>query len=103
MTLTPARSMPSTQSAAADQAWLGEDGSPTRLTRVRLWLPLTPLFWLAAPLTLVLAPLLVLCAPKKYRVNPYIAALALGRLLLALSGLRIDVETDHARIHITIV
>lgn len=75
------------------------DNGPFRLG---LWLPLTPVFWLLAPFVVLLAPLLLL-APPMWRMNPYVAVLAIGRVLLSLNGTDIDVDTPDARIHIKIL
>jgi hypothetical protein len=73
-----------------------------RRTRIRLWLPLTPLFWLLAPLAILLAPLLLL-APPLGRANPYRTVVAIGRVLTSMGGTLIDVDTHDARIRITIL
>ena len=70
-------------------------------TRVSLWLPVTPLFWALAPFAMLLAPLLML-APPMWRVNPYLAAFTLGRVLISLGGTEIDVGTHDARVRIRI-
>jgi hypothetical protein len=70
-------------------------------TRVSLWLPLTPLFAVLAPFAILLAPLMLL-APPMWRVNPYLAAFTIGRVLLSLGGTDIDVDTHDARIRIRI-
>jgi hypothetical protein len=75
---------------------------PTGRTRVRLWLPLTPLFWVLAPFAILLAPLILL-APPLWRMNPYEAAYAVGRVLLALGGTDIDIDTPEARVRIQIL
>jgi hypothetical protein len=67
--------------------------------RVSLWLPVTPLFAALAPFAMLLAPLMLL-APPMWRVNPYEAAFAIGRVLLSLGGTEIDVDTHDARIRI---
>lgn len=72
-----------------------------RPTRVSLWLPLTPLFAMLSPFAILLAPLMLL-APPMWRVNPYLAAFTLGRVLLSLGGTEIDVDTHDARIRIRI-
>jgi len=69
--------------------------------RVSLWLPLTPLFAVLSPFAILLAPLLLL-APPMWRVNPYLAAFTIGRVLLSLGGTDIDVDTHDARIRIRI-
>ena len=71
-------------------------------TRISLWLPLTPVFWLLAPFAMLLAPLILL-APPLWRMNPYVTAYAVGRVLLALSGTDIDVDAPDARVRIKIL
>jgi hypothetical protein len=70
-------------------------------TRISLWLPLTPLFAALAPFVMLLAPLMLL-APPMWRVNPYLAAFTVGRVLLSLGGTDIDVDAHDARIRIRI-
>jgi hypothetical protein len=70
-------------------------------TRVSLWLPLTPLFWALSPFAFLLAPLLLL-APPMWRMNPYLAVFLIGRVLTALNGTEVDVDTHDARIRIRI-
>lgn len=75
-----------------------------RRVKLRLWLPLTPLFLLLSPFALLLAPLVWLAIPAARRPgNPYAAAIALGAVLLSLGGLRVDVDTRGARILIVIL
>lgn len=74
-------------------------GGPFRL---RLCLPLTPLFWLLAPFVVLLAPLLLLAPPMR-RINPYVTVLAIGRVLLSLNGTDIDVDTPDACIRLNIL
>ena len=69
--------------------------------RVSLWLPLTPLFAVLAPFAILLAPLMLL-APPMWRVNPYLAAFTIGRVLLSLGGTEIVVDTHDSRIRIRI-
>ena len=88
--------------------------SAEKRTVVKLWLPLTPLWLLLAPFALLLAPLLLL-APQllpdrqggravraAIAVRPYRTAFALGAILLALSGTRVDVDTPDAVVRIRI-
>ena len=70
-------------------------------TRVSLWLPLTPVFWMLAPFVMLLAPLMLL-APPLWRMNPYATAYAVGRVLIALGGTDIDVDAPDARVRIKI-
>jgi hypothetical protein len=70
-------------------------------TRVSLWLPLTPFFWLLAPFVFLLAPLLLL-APPMWRVNPYLAVFTIGRVLTSLGGTEVDVDAHDVRIRLRI-
>jgi len=66
---------------------------------LRLWIPLTPLVILLAPVAMLAAPL----AHRQARargMNPWVAAWALGAVLRSLSGTSVDVETRAARIHL---
>jgi hypothetical protein len=73
-----------------------------RPTRVRLWLPLTPLFLILAPFALALS-LLGYLIPPRLRPDPIMAALAIGALLLSLSGTHILVDTADAKVRIHIL
>ncbi|HEY4029255.1 MAG TPA: hypothetical protein VGM25_02845 [Caulobacteraceae bacterium] len=74
-----------------------------RTVRVRLWLPLTPLFWLLSPLALLLAPFVWVCLPPGVRpARPYAAAIALGGLLVSVGGTVVDVHAPGARVNIRI-
>jgi hypothetical protein len=75
---------------------------PRRRTRIVLWAPLTPFFWILAPFAILLAPLILL-APPMWRMNPYAAAYAVGRVLIALGGTEVDVDTPDARVRIKIL
>jgi hypothetical protein len=68
---------------------------------LRLWLPLTPLWILLAPFALIAAPFLTL-VPATRSIAPYRAALAVGSVLLSLSGTIVEVNTDSAVLHIRI-
>lgn len=70
--------------------------------RLSLWLPLTPIFWILAPFVVLLAPLLLL-APPMWRMNPYVTVVTIGRVLLSLNGVDVDVETPEARVHIKLL
>jgi len=69
---------------------------------IRLWLPLTPLWLILAPFALLVSPALTL-APATRRMSPFRAAWAVGRLLLALSGTQIEVDSPAALVRIHIV
>ena len=69
----------------------------TRRITVRLWIPSTALFCLLAPFALLLAPLGYL-SPHPYRIPPFAAAFAIGRLLISLGGSVVHVDTPEALI-----
>lgn len=69
---------------------------------VRLWLPTTALFCLLAPFALLIAPLGYL-APRRYRVSPFAAAFAIGRLLISLGGTVVHVDTPEALISLRLL
>jgi len=73
-----------------------------RRTRIRLWLPLTPFFWILAPFAFLFAPLLLL-APPMWRTNPYLTVAVIGRVLTSMGGTLVDVDTPDARIRIKIL
>jgi hypothetical protein len=61
---------------------------------VRLWLPVTPLFLLLSPVPILAIPLLYLVPVRP--MNWAAAVFAVGRLLLAVGGMDIDVKTRDA-------
>jgi hypothetical protein len=75
--------------------------TPHNPVRLWLWLPLTPLFLLLAPFAMLVAPLVWLGLPQRPR-NPFTAALAIGGVLLALSGTIVDIDAPGARLFIRI-
>jgi hypothetical protein len=77
-------------------------GRARRRVSLRLWIPATPILWLLAPIPLALAPLLYLVPPQVRPANPYAAVLALGRLLTAVHGTAVDVETAGLRLQLRI-
>ena len=84
------------------QTWLDQPRSQPRRRRTvfRLWLPVTAIFWILAPLALLLAPL-AWFAPRPYRpANPYLAVFAIGRLLTSLGGTVVHVDTADALVSI---
>ncbi len=74
-------------------------GEAQHTTRIALWLPLTPLWLVLAPFALLLAPALSLAPPLR-GVSPYRAVLALGAVLLALSGTVVEVDAPGAVIRL---
>lgn len=85
----------------AGLAWRHEGALPRRRTVVRLWLPITWLFWLLSPIPLVLAPLGYLIPPR-YRPDPFFFVFSVGELLVSLSGTVVDVDTADALVRIRI-
>jgi hypothetical protein len=68
---------------------------------IALWLPLTPVLILLAPLALLAAPFLA--ANRRVRaVSPLRLACGIGALLTSLSGTRIDVDTPDVRVRLRI-
>jgi len=76
--------------------------TPKRRIRLRLWLPLTLLFLLLAPLVLLLAPIAWIATPPRLRISPYAAAFMLGGFLLSLGGTIIEVDSPAARVSLRI-
>jgi hypothetical protein len=74
---------------------------PAKPVRLWLWAPLTPLFWLLSPFALLLAPFVWIALPRRPR-NPFIAAFALGGVLVSLSGTVIEIQAPDARLSIRI-
>jgi len=74
---------------------------PQKPVRLRLWLPLTPLFWLLSPFALLLAPFVWLATPGP-RANPFAAAFAIGGVLVRLGGTVVDIDAPGARLFIRI-
>jgi hypothetical protein len=74
----------------------------SRLPRpIRLWLPLTPFFVLLAPFALLIMGIAVFL-PRPLGVNPAHLMLGVGRMLLALNGTQVEVESPHASVLIKI-
>ena len=70
--------------------------------RVRLWLPLTPLFLILAPFALLLS-LLGYLVPPRLRPDPVQTALAVGAVLLSLGGTQVLVDCADAKVRIHIL
>lgn len=69
---------------------------------IRLWLPLTPILILLSPI-LLLALGIAVFLPRPLGVNPAHVVLGVGRMLLALSGAHIEVESPRASVLIKIL
>lgn len=78
------------------------DALDRRPRHIRLWLPLSPFFLLLAPVALLLSPLGYL-APGRYRSKPVLAVLALGTLLLSLSGTEVAIDASDRHVLIKIL
>lgn len=69
---------------------------------IRLWLPLTPFLILLSPLLLLALGIAVLL-PRPLGVNPAHVVLGVGRMLLALNGTHVEVESPNASVLIKIL
>jgi hypothetical protein len=78
------------------------DGGRRPRRRVRLWLPLTPFLILLSPIFL-LAMAIAVFLPRPFGVNPASAVLGVGRVLLALNGSLVEVESPAASVLIKIL
>src|SRR5262245_13288629 len=96
-----AESQGTTVAELPQHAAIHTEPTPRKPFRLRLWLPLTPLWILLAPFALIAAPILAL-VPATGTIAPYRAALAIGRLLLSLSGTVVEVRGDSAVLYIRI-
>jgi len=93
------RALAPVSGSALGRAWRGPRSR--RTIRLGLWLPLTPVFLLLAPIALIGSPLALVTRAGR-RIAPWRAAWAVGTVLLALSGLRLEVENAAVRINIRI-
>jgi hypothetical protein len=73
-----------------------------RRPRLRLWLPLTPILILLSPLLLLIAGIAVFL-PRPLGMNPAQFVLGVGRVLMALNGTHVEVESPHASVLIKIL
>jgi hypothetical protein len=73
-----------------------------RRPRRRLWLPLTPILILLSPLLLLVAGIAVFL-PRPLGMNPAQFVLGVGRVLMALNGTHVEVESPHASVLIKIL
>ena len=94
-------------SAMADRAerlrWRERPRPPgARRPRVRLWLPLTPILILVSPLLLLMAAIAIFL-PRPFGMNPAHLILGVGRVLMALNGTHVEVESPHASVLIKIL
>ena len=80
-------------------AWRIIPARPFEPREVRLWFPLTLVMVLLSPL-LLLAMGIVVFLPRPLGVNPAYLVLAVGRVLSAISGSQVDLESPQARVHI---
>ena len=76
--------------------------APVRQFRLNLWLPLTAVFLLLSPFAVLLAPVIWLFTPPRYRTRPFATVFGLGRVLLSLGGSVVEVDTREALVNIRI-
>jgi hypothetical protein len=69
---------------------------------IRLWAPVILIWVLLAPLAIVAAPF-ALIAAMVLRFNPFAAMCAIGEVLWALGGVRIDIESPRTRVLISMI
>lgn len=69
---------------------------------IRLWLPLTALFWALSPFAMLLA-LIAFLPALAFGVNAFDVALRLGGVLLSVGGTLVEVEAADASVRIKIV
>ena len=67
--------------------------------RISLWLPTTALFLLLAPFALLLLPFLYL-APRQIIPQPAATLFGIGRMLLSLGGMEVDVDRPDVRVRL---
>ncbi|OXE36032.1 MAG: hypothetical protein CGW95_10180 [Phenylobacterium zucineum] len=82
--------------------WRVIPARPFEPREIRLWFPLTLILILLSPLIL-LAMGIVVFLPRPLGVNPAYMVLAVGRVLAAISGTRLDLESPRAKVHIKLV
>ncbi|HZZ35240.1 MAG TPA: hypothetical protein VFE03_05910 [Caulobacteraceae bacterium] len=68
---------------------------------VRLWIPLILVWILLAPIALVLAPIFIVVA-LIVGLNPFTTIWNVGRVLAALSGVNVEVESPDANVLVRI-
>jgi hypothetical protein len=69
--------------------------------RIRLWIPLLPVFILLSPL-LVLVALVLVVACLVYRVNPWRALRAGWSLMAGLHGLSVEIQQGRNQVRVNI-
>ena len=67
----------------------------------RLWLPLTPLCLLLAPLAWLLLPIVALCC-FPWRLNPIRLLAGIGGVLLSMGGTEVNIQAPDALVRIRI-
>jgi hypothetical protein len=68
---------------------------------LRLWFPLTALVIILSPL-LLLVMAVAIFSPRPLGMNPIDMMLSVGRVLMALSGTEVEVQSDHRPVNIKI-
>ena len=75
---------------------------PAQRPTIRLWLPVTPLLLVVAPLV-ILAMALAIFLPRPFGVNPATIVLSLGRFLSLVNGTRIEVATQANKVDMKLI
>jgi hypothetical protein len=69
---------------------------------IRLWAPVILIWLLLAPVAVIVAPFALIGAIV-LRFNPVAAILAVGKVLWALGGVRVDIESPRTRVLISMI
>ena len=69
---------------------------------LRLWFPLTALLILFSPLLLLVLAVAIFL-PRPIGMNPITLMLGVGRVLMALSGTEVEVQSDNRPVNIKII
>ena len=69
--------------------------------QIRLWIPVTPFLLLLSPLIFLIMGIAVLL-PRPFGLNPAMAVVGIGCLLVALSGTEVDIDMQSSRVRLKI-
>ncbi len=72
-----------------------------RRSPVRLWIPLILVWILLAPIAVVLAPIFIVVA-LVVGLNPFTTIWNIGRVIAAMSGVNVEVESPEANVLVCI-
>ena len=99
VTRPPAGHFDAMRQRAERLRWRVIPARPFESQEVRLWFPMTLVLILLSPVLLVAMGILVFL-PRPLGVNPAYLVLAIGRVLSAISGSEVDVESPRSKVHI---